>query len=178
MPVRQDGHLQDNTQMSKKILCRSCGAEYDGRETKCPWCGTRTDAGAEREYMDRLSDVKEDLESLSDIPGQNFRRNAGEQFRHLRGILIVALILFLIPAGMLVSGELRERGRAQGASKYIMSCIRICSPVAHCFIYGVFEGTAATGDRMNLSSVKLHGSNIGLLAANVNFAHVNCAVQS
>ena len=113
MPVRQDGHLQDNTQMSKKILCRSCGAEYDGRETKCPWCGTRTDAGAEREYMDKLSDVKEDLESLSDIPGQNFRRNAGEQFRHLRGILIFALILFLIPAGMLVSGELRERGRAR-----------------------------------------------------------------
>ena len=113
MPVRQDGHLQDNTQMSKKILCRSCGAEYDGRETKCPWCGTRTDAGAEREYMKKLSDVKDDLEGLSDIPEQSFRRNAGKQIRQIRGILIFALILFLIPAGMLVSGELRERGRAR-----------------------------------------------------------------
>ena len=33
MPVRQDGHLQDRTQMSKIIRCRSCGAEYELGET-------------------------------------------------------------------------------------------------------------------------------------------------
>lgn len=115
MPARQDGHLTDGTQMSEKILCRSCGAEYDGRETKCPWCGTRTDAGAEREYMNKLSDVKEDLEGLSDIPGQSFRRNAGKQIRQIRWILVFAAILFLIPACMMVSAELRERAAAKKA---------------------------------------------------------------
>ena len=79
MPVRQDGHLQDRTQMSIIIRCRSCGAEYDGRETKCPWCGTRTDAGAEREYMDKLSDVKEDLESLSGERGRARKELAWEK---------------------------------------------------------------------------------------------------
>lgn len=100
-------------QMRKKIRCRSCGAEYDSRETKCPWCGTRTEAGAEREYMEKLSEVKDDLEGLSDIPGQSFRRNAGAQFRQLRRILIFAFLLFLIPAGMLAASELRERNTAR-----------------------------------------------------------------
>lgn len=63
--------------------------------------------------MKKLSDVKEDLEALSGLPEQNFRRNAGKQFRQIRLALIFAAVLFLIPAGMLLSAELRERAAAK-----------------------------------------------------------------
>ncbi len=114
MPAREGRHLPDRIPMSgKKIICSSCGAEYDSRETKCPWCGTRTAAGAEREYMEKLSDVKEDLEDLSGLPEQNFRRNAKQQFRQIRRILIFAAILFLIPLIMILTAEFREHAEAK-----------------------------------------------------------------
>lgn len=49
-----------------KIRCRSCGAEFDDSLAACPYCGAVNEKGAEKEYMDKLDDIHDDMSELSD----------------------------------------------------------------------------------------------------------------
>ena len=51
--------------MSKKIICPSCGGEYEEHLVRCPYCGTATLNAEENEYMGKLEDVRKDLEDYS-----------------------------------------------------------------------------------------------------------------
>jgi hypothetical protein len=48
--------------MKKTIICKTCGAEYDVSLVRCPYCGTAYAPAEEAEYMDRLEEIREDLQ--------------------------------------------------------------------------------------------------------------------
>ena len=60
--------------MDKKIVCPSCGAEFETDKVKCPFCGTIYYKAAEAEYMDKLEDVK-----FFDISLSSIRENKGNR---------------------------------------------------------------------------------------------------
>ena len=52
------------------VRCNGCGAMYDADYSYCPYCGRMNDPAAEREYMEHLEELRQDVEELSVIPGQ------------------------------------------------------------------------------------------------------------
>ena len=51
----------------ERIVCTSCGASFDKDEPKCPYCGTLNPYGAEKEYKEKLEDIREKLDVVDDI---------------------------------------------------------------------------------------------------------------
>ena len=62
----------------KQIICSSCGAEFEDMLPKCPYCGTMNYKGAEMEYLDRLEDVRSDMEQLGSVPETETRGSKRE----------------------------------------------------------------------------------------------------
>lgn len=92
--------------MGEKIICPSCGAEFESNKVKCPFCGTIYLKAAEAEYMDKLEDVKEDLDDLKDSPKEETKG----QFKKIWKWLIVLLAVFMvIGAAVLINDEMRRK---------------------------------------------------------------------
>ena len=88
--------------MDKKIVCPSCGAEFETDKVKCPFCGTIYYKAAEAEYMDKLEDVKEDLAELKD----SAQTETKGQFKKVWKWLITVLVIFAaIGAAVLINEE-------------------------------------------------------------------------
>ena len=84
--------------MSKKIICPSCGAEYEEHLVRCPYCGTATLNAEENEYMGKLEDVRKDLEDYS---------GEGEkQVKSKIGKTIIIVILAMIIIAVLIIGSI------------------------------------------------------------------------
>lgn len=92
--------------MSDRIICPSCGAEFRSEDVKCPFCGTIYDKAAEAEYMEKLEDVKEDLDGLKD----SAQAETKGQFKKVWKWLIVLLAIFIIiGAAVLIHDEMRRK---------------------------------------------------------------------
>ena len=92
--------------MSKKIICPSCGAEFEPDKVKCPFCGTIYYKAAEAEYMNKLEDVKEDLDELKDSAD---RETKGQFKKILRWVIILLIIFAAIGAAVLIHDEMRRK---------------------------------------------------------------------
>lgn len=91
--------------MSEKIICPSCGAEFESDKVKCPFCGTIYYKAAEAEYMDKLEDVKEDLADLKD----SVQTETKGQFKKVWKWLVILLIIFAaIGAALFIHEEKRR----------------------------------------------------------------------
>lgn len=55
--------------MTKQVICNSCRAQFDNDEPKCPYYGTMNYDGAEKEYLEKLEDVREDMEEAYEEMG-------------------------------------------------------------------------------------------------------------
>lgn len=86
--------------MEKKIICKSCAAEFSDMLPECPYCGTMNYKGAEAEYLGKLENVREDMEELDRIPEKEqkkeLRRQASFWVKVLLVIAFAAGILFAI----------------------------------------------------------------------------------
>lgn len=85
---------------SKKIVCKSCGAEFEDTLPKCPFCETFNYKGAEAEYFEKLEDIRENVEELGLVPGAETKKEIRKQGKFLKWIflvlgLVVAAMLFL-----------------------------------------------------------------------------------
>ena len=81
----------------KKIICNSCGAEFEDTLPECPYCGTMNYKGAEMEYFGRLEEVRSDMEQLGSVPEQETRSELKKQRKW-----ILKLVLFLAVAAVLL----------------------------------------------------------------------------
>lgn len=85
--------------MGKQIICTSCGAEFDNDMAKCPYCGTMNYEGAEKEYLEKLEDVREDLDDLNEVPLEETKKEFKKQGKLIRNVLIVAAVIGLLLFG-------------------------------------------------------------------------------
>ena len=84
----------------KKIVCKFCGASFDEMVPKCPYCDSTSLKGAEAEYMDKLEDVRSDMEELAQIPAQETKKAFKKQTKSILLIVGIMLAVFLGLVGL------------------------------------------------------------------------------
>lgn len=85
--------------MKKSVICNSCGAEFDNNEPKCPYCGSMNYDGAEKEYLEKLEDVREDMEDLKDVSAEETKKEIKSQGSFIKKIVIIVAIIGLLLIG-------------------------------------------------------------------------------
>lgn len=85
---------------AKKIICSQCGAALPPGTAVCPYCGSAYAPEAEREYMRKLDEIREDLDDVGDAGLHASRKEIGRNSRKIAlivgGILAFAALLFLL----------------------------------------------------------------------------------
>lgn len=82
----------------KKVYCSACGAEFMDNRDRCPACGMLYEPAAERIYMDKLEGIRDDVDNLGLVPGQETVKELKKTGK--RVAIIVASIVLVI--GVLV----------------------------------------------------------------------------
>ncbi len=85
-----------NASKVKLMECKSCGAHFDEMIPACPYCGTMSIKGAEAEYMDKLEDIREDMEELAAVPVMETKKALKKQTKFVLIVIGVILGLFLL----------------------------------------------------------------------------------
>ena len=80
--------------------CESCGALLSEGMARCPYCGTLIPGGAEKEYMQKLDAIREDMEELSSVPEESLKAELRRQGRLMRSVIAAAVLLALLLAGL------------------------------------------------------------------------------
>ena len=96
--------------MNKKIVCGTCGAEYDASLVRCPYCGTGYAPAEEEEFMDKLGDVRKDLNKQIDKGNKKIGNDLGKTVATIIIAAIVIILLFV--GGFLLSGK-SERNKSE-----------------------------------------------------------------
>lgn len=81
--------------MKKLISCKSCGAKFEQDLPKCPYCGTLNYKGAEKEYLNKLESIKEDLEDLQEVPEHEIKKEIKKQGGFVGKVLLIVSILMV-----------------------------------------------------------------------------------
>ena len=96
--------------MEKTIVCSSCGAVFEEEAVKCPYCGSTNIRGAEKDYMDKLENVRETMENLDEVPVQELRKVVKRQSRKIRIVMFsVAVIALILIACSIISENVSKR---------------------------------------------------------------------
>ena len=82
--------------------CTSCGAELDHGVARCPYCGTLIPGGAEKEYMEKLDSIREDMDRLNSVPGETVKAELRQQGRRMRRVIAATLVLIALLAGIFI----------------------------------------------------------------------------
>ena len=114
----------------KKIICNSCGAEFEDTLPECPYCGTMNYKGAEMEYFGRLEEVRSDMEQLGSVPEQETRSELKKQRKWILKLVLLlavaAVLLFLGMEGVQILRSTGFQGRlcmAEGKFSYSGSAV-------------------------------------------------------
>ncbi|MDD6811418.1 MAG: hypothetical protein PUD93_06100 [Lachnospiraceae bacterium] len=76
-----------------QICCENCHAVIAADSPKCPYCGAINALGSEKQYMEHLTDIRQDVEKLQQIPVRAYRK---EIRKNVKMICITLLILIII----------------------------------------------------------------------------------
>ena len=96
--------------MQKMVSCSSCGAEFEAKLVRCPYCGTAYEPAAEEEYVGKLEGVRSELES-----------HKGDAAKSTSKALIKTVIIFVLAVAVILAlcigvfslPEMRSRERQQ-----------------------------------------------------------------
>ena len=89
----------DSNAAETRIHCVNCGGEFDPHEARCPYCGTMYEPGAEKQYMKKLGDIREDMEDLN---GLALSETATELKSAVKSTIIA--IVLIVGAILLLAG--------------------------------------------------------------------------
>ena len=102
--------MSDNT-TGKKYICPNCGARINKDDTKCPYCGYINVEGAEKEYMDRLYDIRDDLDVVDETAAAEYGKGYGRIFL----LIGITMDVLLIITGLVFWGRAISVGKRQAA---------------------------------------------------------------
>ena len=85
----------------KKMLhCENCHATISADSAKCPYCGALNAVGGEKQYMEHLFDLKENVEELKGVPLQTYRQELKKNSRIIKRTLFICSIVALLAVGL------------------------------------------------------------------------------
>ena len=96
----------------QQLVCGFCGGHFQEKLSKCPYCGSTNIKGAEAEYMEKLEEMRTDMENLADVPVQETKKAARKmgKFLVITGIVIVVILVILLCVNyFLFESSMKER---------------------------------------------------------------------
>lgn len=82
------------------LHCENCHALIHRDSPKCPYCGALNVLGGEKQYMEQLYDLREEVEELQSVPIREYRKGFGSAGKIIKRTLMI-LILAVIFIGAL-----------------------------------------------------------------------------
>ena len=87
----------------KEIECPNCGAVFEAKEPKCPYCGHINPMGAEAKFLRDLEKTRKDMDQVDDEArkayGTEIKKGAKST---AKTVLIVGLTVLLIIGGFIL----------------------------------------------------------------------------
>lgn len=80
-----------------KLKCENCHAMIDAESPQCPYCGAINVSGSEKKYMEQLSDIKEDIEELEQIPVHASQKEMGKTGK----IILITVAVLVVTVGII-----------------------------------------------------------------------------
>lgn len=79
------------------MICPNCGGDFAEWAPKCPYCGNMNYRGAEKQYMDQLETLRQDMEELPEASKEHYRKEVGGAVKKLfRPLLVLMLAVVMI----------------------------------------------------------------------------------
>ncbi len=114
--VKNKKELSGQTER-QMILCKGCGAVFEAKLPSCPYCGELNYSGAEDAYMDKLGEIREDMDDLKTLTRQQTKQALRRQTRILIRLAILAAVLVVI--GLCAVRVIRGREAAADREEYL-----------------------------------------------------------
>ena len=96
-PDQGENPIMADTEV-KKIICSSCGAEFEDTLPKCPYCGSLNYKGAEAEYLGKLESMRQDMQQLEQVPEKELKKKLKKKQKFVIKLLIILAALAAILA--------------------------------------------------------------------------------
>ncbi len=95
----------------KIIECGSCGADFDEMLPACPYCGSMSIKGAEAQYMNKLEDVRADMEDLGNVVIDETKKEVKKQGKFILKVIgiILAVLLLLVGVELIFGHDWKKR---------------------------------------------------------------------
>ena len=84
----------------KEIECPNCGAIFEAREAKCPYCGHINPSGAEAKFLRDLEKTRKDLDNVDDEARRAYSGEMKKGAGSAAKIAVIAAIVIAILAGI------------------------------------------------------------------------------
>ena len=76
------------------MICNNCGAHFDDNLPNCPYCSALHYPGARKEYMEKLEDIKEDLDDLHETIPEVYASELKSQTQKVKKIILIIAGIF------------------------------------------------------------------------------------
>ncbi|MCM1251613.1 MAG: zinc ribbon domain-containing protein [Clostridium sp.] len=83
----------------KMLYCENCHAVIPADSAKCPYCGALNVSGGEKQYMEKLFTLREDVEELKDVPIDAYKKEFGKSGKVIRRTLVVCCVAAILVFG-------------------------------------------------------------------------------
>lgn len=93
------------------IKCNSCGAAFDNKEPKCPYCGTLNVEGAQKEYNKKLNHIRKKLDVVDDEARNDYKSAVGAFFKAFSVTIGIALLVALVMVALYKTAETAENNK-------------------------------------------------------------------
>lgn len=90
------------------MICKSCGAEFDENEEKCPFCGATSEKGAKRTFHKKLDQITDDIEDMSKKPKIVLVKKTAVALIVATAVLIISVLIIVIVKDQARRKQLRE----------------------------------------------------------------------
>ena len=76
------------------MICNNCGAHFDDNLPNCPYCSALHYPGARKEYMEKLEDIKENLDDLHKTIPEVYASELKSQTQKVKKIILIIAGIF------------------------------------------------------------------------------------
>lgn len=83
------------------VRCVNCGGEFEPHEARCPYCGTMYEPGAEKQYMQKLGDIREDMEDLNGLALSETKSELKAAAKSTLRTIVIIIVAILLLSGIL-----------------------------------------------------------------------------
>lgn len=91
----------------KLMECKSCAAHFDEMLPACPYCGTASIKGAQAQYLDKLEEIRSDVEELEAIPADVIKKELKKPFIIVFVVIIICIAFLWV--GFLIDTKTEEK---------------------------------------------------------------------